>query len=124
MRETIFAYMKKKYNISPDYPWTKYDDNAVFRHSDNRKWFALVMRVAREKLGLSGEGDVDVINLKISDRMLKDMLVREPGIYPAYHMSKEHWITVLLDKTVGEDKVCDLIGLSFEATASKKKKKI
>ncbi len=121
MRESVFAYIKKRYKVSPDYPWSKYDDNAVFRHGGNKKWFALVMSVGREKLGLQGDGDVDVINLKISDRMLRDMLVREAGICPAYHMNKEHWVTVLLDGTVDEDKVCDLIDLSFEATAPKKK---
>ncbi|MCI9221555.1 MAG: MmcQ protein, partial [Lachnospiraceae bacterium] len=41
---------------------------------------------------------------------------------PAYHMNKEHWITVLLDGTVEESKVCGLIDVSFAATASKKKK--
>ena len=55
MRDFVFGYIKKKYNVSPDYPWMKYDDNAVFRHSDNRKWFALVMGVRKDKLGLSGE---------------------------------------------------------------------
>lgn len=123
MRDTVFAHIKKKYKVSPEYPWRKYDDNAVFRHSDNKKWFALVMRVAREKLGLSGDGYVDVINLKVDDMMLKDMLVRENGICRAYHMNKEHWITVLLDGTVEMDKIYDLIHGSYEATASKKKKK-
>lgn len=122
MRETFFAYIKKKYNVSPEYPWAKYDDNAVFRHSDNQKWFALVMSVERNKLGLSGSEYVDVINLKIDDMMFRDILVRQDGILPAYHMNKEHWITVLLDGTVGEDRVFDLIDASFAATASKKKK--
>lgn len=122
MRDTVFAHIKKKYKVSPEYPWHKYDDNAVFRHSDNKKWFALVMSVAREKLGLSGDGYVDVINLKVDDMMLKDMLVRENGICRAYHMNKEHWITVLLDGTVEMDKIYDLIHGSYEATASKKKK--
>ena len=67
MRDFVFDYIKKKYKILPDYPWMKYDDNAVFRHGDNRKWFALVMGVKREKLGLSGEGCVDVMNLKVDD---------------------------------------------------------
>ena len=122
MREKIFAYIKKKYKVSPEYPWQKYDGNAVFRHRDNKKWFALVMSVGREKLGLAGEGDVDGINLKIDDMVLKDTLVGGKGIFPAYHMNKEHWITVLLDGTVDEDKLHDLIQISFEATASKKKK--
>ena len=122
MRETMTAYMKKKYKVSPEYPWAKYDSNAVFRHDDNKKWFALMMNVRKDKLGLSGEGFVDVVNLKIDDMMFRDMLVHEKGILPAYHMNKEHWITVLLDGTVEGDKVCDLIDMSFTATASKKKK--
>lgn len=122
MKETVFSYIKKKYKASPEYPWAKYDINAVFRHSDNRKWFALVMRVEREKLGFSEQGYVDAINLKIDDRMFRDVLLNEEGILPAYHMNKEHWITVLLDGTVETERVFDLIDASFLATASKKKK--
>lgn len=122
MRDKIFSYIKKEYKISPEYPWGKYENNAVFRHSDNKKWFALVMEVQREKLGLSEWGYADVINLKIDDVMHRDILTREKGILPAYHMNKKHWISVLLDGTVKEDKVFDLIDASFLATASKKKK--
>lgn len=122
MREKIFAYIKKKYKTSPEYPWAKYDNNAVFRHSENKKWFALAMCVERDKLGLSGSEYVDVINLKIDDIMFRDMLVQKEGILPGYHMNKQHWITVLLDGTVKEDEVYNLIDVSFLATASKKKK--
>ncbi len=122
MREVVSSYIKKKYKVSPEYPWAKYDSNAVFRHSDNKKWFALIMNVGREKLGLSEYGSVDVINLKIDDMMFRDILLQEKGILPAYHMSKEHWITVLLDGTVKKEHIYDLIDTSFAATASKKKK--
>ena len=122
MRETVFAYIKKKYKISPEYPWAKYDSNAVFRHSDNKKWFVLVMGVERNKLGLSDAGYVDVIDLKIDDMMFRDMLLQKEGILPGYHMNKDHWVTVLLDGTVEENMIYDLIDASFLATASKKKK--
>ena len=122
MREEIFHHIKKKYKVSSEYPWGKYENNAVFRHTDNKKWFALVLEVGRDKLGLSGNERVDVINLKIDDRMFKEMLLKENGILPAYHMNKEHWISVILDGTVKEDKVFELISASFLATASKKKK--
>ena len=122
MRETVFAYIKRKYKISPEYPWAKYDSNAVFRHSDNKKWFALVMGVERNKLGLSDAGYVDVIDVKIDDMMFRDMLLQKEGILPGYHMNKDHWITVLLDGTVEENMIYDLIDASFLATASKKKK--
>ena len=71
MRQAVFDYIKRKYKVSPEYPWKKYDRNAVFRHGDNRKWFALVMKVQRDKLGLSGTEYVDVVNLKIDDMVAR-----------------------------------------------------
>ena len=66
-KEKVFKYIKKEYGVEPDYPWGKYPSNAVFRHEDNKKWFALVMTVSKDKLGLSGTDDVDVINVKLDD---------------------------------------------------------
>ena len=54
-RQTVFDYIKKKYKVLPEYPWRKYGGSAVFRHSDNSKWFALVMDVQGDKVGLSGD---------------------------------------------------------------------
>ena len=121
MREKVFAYIKKKYKTSPEYPWAKYDSNAVFRHSENKKWFALAMCVERDKLGLSGSGNADVINLKIDDIMFRDMLVQKEGILPGYHMNKGHWITVLLDGTVDMETIFFLLEMSFDMTAKKVK---
>ncbi len=122
MRQEVFDYIRKKYEVSPEYPWRRYDSNAVFRHEDTKKWFALVMDVPGDKVGLPSGDYVDVINLKIDDLFYRDMILRENGIMPAYHMNKMHWITVLLDGTVPLEKVFDLIDLSFTATASAKKK--
>ena len=94
----------------------------MFRHPDNMKWFALVMGVRRIKLGIAGDAYVDVVNLKIEDMFYRDLIIREDGIMPAYHMNRKHWITVLLDGTVTDDRVFELIDMSFLATASAKKK--
>lgn len=122
MRDSVFTYIKKKYKTEPEYPWRKYDTNAVFRHGDNKKWFALVMGVRKNKLGLDSDEYIDVVNLKMEDMFFRDMLIWQDGILPAYHMNKQHWITVLLDGTVGADQVYDLIDRSFMATASAKKR--
>ena len=121
-RQTVFDYIRKKYKVLPEYPWQKYDNNTVFRHPDNKKWFALVMGVQRIKLGIAGDAYVDVVNLKIEDMFYRDLIIREDGIMPAYHMNRKHWITVLLDGTVTDDRVFELIDMSFLATASAKKK--
>ena len=123
LRKKVFEYIKKKYQVSPEYPWKRDETSAVFRHSDNNnKWFALCMKVSRDKLGLGSYEDTDVLNLKMDDLFLREILIREGGVYPAYHMSKMHWITVILDGSVPEDKVFDLVDSSFMATASAKKK--
>lgn len=33
----------ERYGVKPDFPWK--DDNGVFRHLDNNKWFSLIMYV-------------------------------------------------------------------------------
>ncbi len=122
MKEKVFAYIKKKYKASPEYLWKRYPDYAVFRHSDNNKWFALQAAVPGEKLGVGGEELIEVINVKVDDMFFRDMLIQQKGILPAYHMNKQHWVTILLDGMVSENQVYDLIDASVMATASAKKK--
>ncbi len=122
-RKKTEEYIKNQYGIEPDFPWDGDFVTAVFRHKDNRKWFALIMRVSGDRLGLDTDEPVDCMNLKIDDPMLLDMLIHEKGIIPAYHMNKQHWITVFLDGTVKDKKVTDLIDLSYSVTAGKKKRR-
>ena len=88
MKDAVYAYIKKKYKVLPEYLWKRYPGNAVFRHGDNNKWFALVMEVSGDKLGLDTADDIPVINLKADDLFFRDMLIRQHGIIPAYHMMK------------------------------------
>ena len=111
-RQKVLDYINKKYKVQPEYPWRTSPNSAVFRHSDNNKWFALLMDIPGDKVGLPTADYVDVINLKIDDMIFRDMIIQEAGIMPAYHMNKMHWVSVLLDGTVPENKVLDLIDMS------------
>lgn len=104
--------------IVQDYPWENTPDYTVFRHADNRKWFALIANVKYQTLGLDQSGNVDFINLK-SDPDLIDTLTLEPGILPAYHMNKHHWITIPLDGSCADDRLKSLIDLSYQLTCRK-----
>ena len=44
-------------------------------------------------------------------------MLSEPGIYPAYHMNKDHWITAALDGSAVDDTILMLLDLSFGLTA-------
>lgn len=121
-REDIFRYVRKKYGITEDYPLPTAPTFPVMRHPDNRKWFAIIMDVQREKLGLDGMERVDVINVKLRDPMFTDMIVQQEGYFRGYHISRGNWISILLDGTVPLKDICGLIDESFLATASKTKK--
>ena len=121
VKEQIFAYVREQYGVEPDYPFSVAPTYPVLRHAGNRKWFALLMDVPREKLGLKGAGPVDVINLKCDT--LSGVLRQQPGILPAYHMHRDSWVTVLLDGTVPAEDIFPLIDLSYTLTAPKPKRR-
>ncbi|MBQ2677270.1 MAG: MmcQ/YjbR family DNA-binding protein [Clostridia bacterium] len=121
-RQTLDKYISQNYNTLAEYPWPKYPDYAVYRHQSNRKWFAVVMGLPKSKLGLSGDGIIDVVNLKC-DPLLIGSLLNDEGIYPGYHMNKSYWITLCLDGSVDADKVKWLLDLSFDLTYTMPKRK-
>ena len=121
-REELEAYILNYYSTLPDYPWADTPRATVFRHANNRKWFALVTTVPKSKLGLPGQQPVDIVNLKC-DPILIGSLRAEPGFYPAYHMNKENWITAALDGSAPEDKLRLVLDMSYTATAPKLRKK-
>ena len=105
------------YGTSPDYPFEEDFETAVLRHADNRKWYAIVMRVSRRKFGFECDEVIDVVNLKLPIEMFGSFGTAD-GVYPAYPMNKLHWISVLLHDAT-EDTVSFLTNASFESTKSK-----
>lgn len=120
-REELFAYIDSTYNVQPEYPWATLPEAAVFRHGDNQKWFALVMGIPRKYAYGEPGPEVAAVNLKC-DPILQQMMQGEPGILPAYHMNKTHWVTALLDGSADGERIIFLLHESFELTRSKRKK--
>lgn len=50
-KDALFSFVNEHYGIEPDYPFSD-DASAVLRHPENRKWFALVMRVSKANSAL------------------------------------------------------------------------
>ena len=119
-KQSFLSYCLDTYGTSPDYPFDEDFETAVLRHDENRKWYALVMRVSRRKFGFGSDEVVDVVNLKLSVEMFGSFGAAD-GVYPAYHMNKLHWISVLLPDAP-EDVVRFLVNVSFEATKNKRKR--
>ncbi len=118
LRESVVSHIRKTFRTEPEYPWMRFPEYAVFRHADNRKLFALVTEIEKNKLGLQGTGTVDILNVKVKDPLMADILVRQEGYMRGYHMSRGTWVTVLLDGSVPFDDMCRWLDESYLATAS------
>ena len=119
-RERVFEHMQDVYSAEPEYLWMKYPNSAVFRHPMSRKWFALMMDIPRSKLGLPGEEIAYVLVIKC-DPLLIGALLSEPGFFPAYHMNKSQWVSVLLDGPVPDERILPLLAMSYDAVSLKRK---
>ena len=119
-KQQFLEYCLNTYGTSRDYPFDEDFETAVLRHTDNRKWYAIVMKVSRRKFGFDCDEVIDIVNLKLPTEMFGSFGATD-GVYPAYHMNKLHWISVLLPDAP-DDVVQFLVNVSFEATKAHKKK--
>jgi predicted DNA-binding protein (MmcQ/YjbR family) len=120
-KQEFYELCSSTYSTLPDYPFDEDFETAVFRHGDNRKWFALSMQVSRRKFGIDSDEVIDVVNLKLPTEMFGSFGASD-GVYPAYHMNKLHWISVLLPDAPSDVVQC-LLNASFVATRSNKKQR-
>ena len=121
-RGQILAYALEKYGTQPEYLWITDPSYAVLRHSDGDRWYAVIMDVPADRLGLQADGKLDIMNVRTGDPLLTDLLVKEEGVLRGWHMNKRLWISVLLDGTVPLDRVKGLLDESFRCTLPKNKK--
>ena len=121
-RDELTRYIFDTYSVEPDYPFPGDNTSAVFRHAGNRKWFALVMNIPAQKLGLPSENRIDIVNMKC-DFVFIGSFRGLPGLFPAYHMNKESWITAALDGSAPDETVKTLLDMSYQATLPKVRKK-
>ncbi|MCB0795212.1 MAG: MmcQ/YjbR family DNA-binding protein [Flavobacteriales bacterium] len=74
----------------------------------------LVLRVKGKMFALTGLELFTFVNLKCDPERALDLRDRYAGITPGYHMSKKHWNSVLMDGSVPEPLVMELIDHSYE----------
>ncbi len=120
-REELIRFARETFGAEPEYLWARTPDAFILRHTAGGKWFAVMMAVRRDRLGLAGTEPADVLNLKCGELLLGSLLGR-PGFLPAYHMSKSQWVSILLDGSVPEEEIKDLLHISYDLTETMKRK--
>lgn len=107
----INKYIKEKYNNEPEFLWEKFPGYGVYRNINNNKWYAIIMNLDLSKLD-SGSGEVEIINIKLDEEKIKELL-KEKGFYKAYHMSKKDWISIILNDTLKDEEIINLLDESY-----------
>ncbi len=105
----ICNYINNKYGALPEFLWNN-SPHGVFRNKENNKWYAIIMNIDGKYCNL--KGNIEVINVKINEDDL-DNLLKEKGIFKAYHMNKKKWISILLDGSVDLNRIEELIDISY-----------
>lgn len=111
----IIAHIGEKYASPPEFLWDSSPDCAVFRHADNRKWFAIIMTVDKGKVVAGERGQAEVIGLRADADVVASLL---DGVryHRGYHMNKKYWYNIILDGQVPDSEIFDRIGDSFSST--------
>ena len=121
-RERIIQYAKNRFGTEAEYLWADLPGTAVLRHSASKKWYGLIMDVSPAKLELPGDDPVDILDVKCNTIMIGSLLSGR-SFLPAYHMNKNHWISILLDDSVPDDQIFPLLELSYDSAAPRRRKR-
>lgn len=111
--QEIIKYCLEKYGDELEFLWEKFDDNAIIRRKDNKKWYLLMLVVSRRKLGFDSDERVEIIDLRMK---LEDIEAKVDGkkFFGGYHMNKKSWVTICLDNTVSLEDIFSLIDDSYK----------
>lgn len=118
--ERIAEMIRMRYGDRPDFPWKKYPGYGVFRNHENKKWYGIIVAIPKNKLDGRKDGAViEVINVEIPPEEGK-RLCGTAGIYPAWHMNKKSWVSLILDDTLPDGQIMEFLDESYRLTQKKK----
>ena len=111
-RKLLLDYVKEKYGTIPEEPWED-NNHATIKTTNSKKWYGIFMSIPYKTLGLDKGEKIDVLNVKLNPELIES-LIDKKHFFPAYHMNKKYWITILLDSDTDLNLVKSLIDESFK----------
>lgn len=111
-------HIKTEYGAEPEFLWPeRFPTYSIYRYKNNRKWFALIGCIPSMSLGIEDKKEIEIINLKFDKNQALDFAESNDHIFPAYHMNKNNWITIWLDRTLPNGLIFGLIKKSYLLSA-------
>ena len=114
----VVEYIRENFSDAPEFLWEKFPNFAVFRRKDNRKWYAVIMNVPRNKLQLDGAEELEILNLRVEPEEL-DRIFDSEKYFRGWHMNKRSWLTLRLDDTLTDEEISARLSKSYELAGKK-----
>lgn len=108
----VIKGVEEIFSDKPEYLWKNFPTDAIWRRRDNKKWYGLIMSVRKNKIIPESEGTVEVLVIRVNPDSL-EQIVDEKHFFKGYHMNKKHWITIILDYSVGTEQIMMLLKDSY-----------
>ncbi|AVK64550.1 hypothetical protein C5Z26_10715 [Lactobacillus sp. CBA3606] len=107
----LIETVKADYHNDLEFLWSKFPNNAILRRSDTQKWYALLVKIPQRKLGLASDEIVTVVDFRLANQ---HPLIDQKNYFPAYHMNKQHWFSIILDDRVTDADLRHYLQLSYD----------
>ncbi len=102
--KALIDYVREKHQDELEHLWEKTPEDAIWRRKDNRKWYGIIMAIPEKKLGFAGEEIIEVVDLRGNPDEIAKMIDRKT-YFPAWHMNKKNWYTILLDGSLPNEEL-------------------
>lgn len=109
----VLEYARSKYGNEPEYLWKQFPSYAVLRRSDNAKWYAALLQISPDKIGLSDGPKIEVLDLRASPAEIEN-LIDGKKYFPGYHMNKKHWLTLCLNNAISTQEILQRLDSSYQ----------
>lgn len=109
----VINYCNSKYGENSVNPFKKHPDILALVNEKN-KWYTLFLEVEYNKLNKNTDitTKVKILNVKHPTDNILDIIDNQ-NIFPAYHMNRKHWISIVLDKNIKLETIKELIDISY-----------
>lgn len=116
--QKIIQYVREKYQDELEFLWKSSPNNAIWRNKENQKWYAILLTISAQKLGIDSQEQMEIIDLRYPKEKISD-IINNKEIYAGYHMNKKSWITIVLDGSVTTERIIELLDSSYLLSLSK-----
>ena len=108
----LLDYVRETYGTVPEAPWDYLKEYHTLKTAKRQKWYGVFMLIPYTCLGLAQKGKINVLNLKMKPENIPPLIDRI-HYFPAYHMNKKYWVSVLLDRDADVAAIQKLLDESY-----------